>query len=66
MSLLIFHFVLLLVLHLVSFMYLTIAHMVLVHEWIALCLDALVMTHVLIVPHVGMVFPLEVPILSLS
>jgi hypothetical protein len=36
---------------------LTIAHMVLVHERIALCLDALVMTHIFIVVivfHIGM------------
>jgi hypothetical protein len=59
MRLLIFCLVLLLVLLLISFMDLTIAHMVLVHERIALCLDALVMAHVLIVviiPHVGTVF----------
>jgi hypothetical protein len=69
MSLLIFCLILLLVLHLVSFMDLTIAHMVLVHERIALCLDALVTAHILIVviiPHVVMVFPLEVHILTLS
>jgi hypothetical protein len=69
MSLLIFCLVLLLVIHLVSFMDLTISHMVLVHKRIDLCLDALVTSHVLIVmivPHVGMVFPLEVPILILS
>jgi hypothetical protein len=49
----------LLVLFLVSLMDLTIAQMILVHERTALCLDALVTTHVLIVviiPHVGMVF----------
>jgi hypothetical protein len=40
---------LILVLHLVSFMDLTIAHMVLVDKRIALCLDTLVTTHVLIV-----------------
>jgi hypothetical protein len=69
MSLLIFCVILLLVFRPVSFMDLTIAHMVLVHDRIALCLDALVTAHVLIVviiPHVGMVFPLEMPILSLS
>jgi hypothetical protein len=69
MSLLIFCLTFVVVLHLVSFMDLTIAHMVLVHERITLCLDALVITHVLImiiVPHVGMVFPLEVSILTLS
>jgi hypothetical protein len=56
---LIFRLVLLLVLRLISFMDLTIAHIVLVHERIALCLDALVMTHVLImviVPRVGTIF----------
>jgi hypothetical protein len=50
---------LLLVLCLVSFMDLTIAHIVLVYERIILCLDALVMTHVLIVvivPRVRLVF----------
>jgi hypothetical protein len=69
MSLLIFRLVVLLVLHLVSFIDLTIAHMVLVHERIPLCLDALVMTHVLIVvivPYVGMVFLLEGLTLALS
>jgi hypothetical protein len=48
---------------------LTIAHKVLVHERVVLCLDALVMTHsfiVVFVPHIGMVFPLEVSILTLS
>jgi hypothetical protein len=49
MSLLIFHLVLLLVLHLVSFMDLTITHMVLVHKTIVLCLDGLVTAHILIV-----------------
>jgi hypothetical protein len=49
MSLLILCLILLLVLCLISFMDLTIAHMVLVHERIALCLDALVMAHSLIV-----------------
>jgi hypothetical protein len=48
MSLLIFCLILLLVLHLVSFMDLTIIHMVLIHERIALCLDALVTAHILI------------------
>jgi hypothetical protein len=69
MSLLIFCLILFLVLRLVSFMFLTITHMVLVHERITLCLDTLVMAHILIVvivPRVGMVFPLEVPILTLS
>jgi hypothetical protein len=48
MSLLIFRLILLLMLHLISFMDLTIAHMVLILERIALFLDALVTTHVLI------------------
>jgi hypothetical protein len=68
-SLLIFRLVVLLVLHLVSFIDLTITHMVLVHERITLCLDALVMAHVLIVvivPCVGMVFLLEGLTLALS
>jgi hypothetical protein len=53
---------LLLVLCLVSLMNLTIAHMVLVHERSALCLDHLVIAHVLIVvivSRVCMVFLLE-------
>jgi hypothetical protein len=48
---------------------LTIAHMVLVHERIALSLDALVMAHVLvmvIVSHVGLVFLLEGPTPTLN
>jgi hypothetical protein len=60
---------LLLVLHLSSLMDPTIAHMLLVHERIALSLDALVTTHVLIVvivSHVGLVFPLEDPSPTLS
>jgi hypothetical protein len=60
---------LILMLCLISLMDLTIAHMVLVHERIALCLDALVTTHVLImviVPYVGMVFLLEALTLALS
>jgi uncharacterized protein YjeT (DUF2065 family) len=43
--------------------------MVLVHKRIALCLDALVMAHILImviISHVGMVFLLEGLTLSLS
>jgi hypothetical protein len=50
------------VLFLSSFLDLTIAHMVLVHERAALSLDALVTAHVLIVvivSHVGLVFLLE-------
>jgi hypothetical protein len=51
-----------LMLCLISLTDLTIAHMVLVHERIALCLDAMVMTHihiVVIISHEGMVFLLE-------
>jgi hypothetical protein len=48
-SLLIFCLVPLLVLRLTSFMNLTITHMVLVHERMVLCLDALVTAHILIV-----------------
>jgi hypothetical protein len=70
MSSLIFHHFLtlvlclapLLVLCLISLMELNIAHMVLVHDRTALCLDTLVMTHVLIVViifHIGPVFLLE-------
>jgi hypothetical protein len=62
MILLIFCLILLLVLHLISFMGLTITHMVLVHKRIVLCLDTLVMIHdliVVIVPRVGTVFLLE-------
>jgi hypothetical protein len=69
MSLLIFCLTFLLVLRLDFILCLTIAHMVLVHEIMVLCLDALVSIHALIVefiPHVGMVFPLEVSILTLS
>jgi hypothetical protein len=69
MSLLIFRLIIILVLHLASFMDLTIAHMVLAHERIVLCLDALVTTHVLIVviiSCIGMAFLLEGPTLTLS
>jgi hypothetical protein len=69
MSLLIFHLILLLVLRLISFMYLTITHMVLFHKRIALCLDALVLTYfliVVIVPRVGTVFLLQGLTLALS
>jgi hypothetical protein len=48
---------------------LTIAHMVFVHERTALSLDALVMTHVLVVviiSRVGLVFSLECPSPTLS
>jgi hypothetical protein len=68
-SLLIFHLTFLLVLHLIFLIDLTIAHMVLVHERVALCLDTLVLTHVLImvlVPRIGMVFLLHGLILALS
>jgi hypothetical protein len=54
---------------LASFMYLTIAHMVLVHERTTLCLDILVTAHILIVvivSRVGMIFLLEGLILTLS
>jgi hypothetical protein len=69
MSLLIFCLTFLLVLHLIFLMDLTIARMILVHERVVLCLDALVLTHALImvfIPHIGMVFLLEVSILTLS
>jgi hypothetical protein len=76
MSLLIFYLVLVLVLRLVllmlcliSFMDLTIAHIVLVHKRIASCLVALVTAHtliVVIVSRVGMVFLLEGLTLTLS
>jgi hypothetical protein len=67
MSLLSFHLVLTLVLHLAlllmlclnSLVDLTITHMVLVHERTALCLNALDTAHILIVVivfHVGLVF----------
>jgi hypothetical protein len=57
------------VLCLSSLMDLTIAHMVLAHERTALSLDALVITHVLIVltvSRIGLVFPLEGPSPTLS
>jgi hypothetical protein len=63
------HLALLLVLSLISLMDLTIAHMVLSHERIDLCLDALVMAHVLIVvivSRVGQVSLLEGLTLPLS
>jgi hypothetical protein len=69
MSSLIFCLVLTLVLHLVSFIDLTITYMVLVHERIALCLDVFVMTHVVIVvivPRIGTVFLLKGLTLALS
>jgi hypothetical protein len=69
MSLLIFRLILILMPRLISFMDLTIAHMVLVHERTTLCLEALVTAHVLIVmivPHVGTTFLLEGLTLALS
>jgi hypothetical protein len=60
---------LLLVLCLIFLIDLTIAHMVLIHERIPLCLDTLDMTHVLIVvivSYVGMVFLLDGFTLTLS
>jgi hypothetical protein len=85
MSSLIFHLVLILMFYLTftlvlrltlfhvlclsSLMYLTIAHMVLVHERTGLSLDALVTAHVLIVvivSRVGLVFLLEGPSPTLS
>jgi hypothetical protein len=68
-SLLIFCLTFLLMLHLIFLMDLTIADMVLIHERVDLCLDPLVSTHALIVvfiPRIGMVFPLEVSIFTLS
>jgi hypothetical protein len=76
MSFLIFHLTplalclaLLLVLYLVSLMDLTITNIVLVHERTSLCLDALVMAHILIVvtvSRVGPVFLLDGLTLTLS
>jgi hypothetical protein len=60
---------LLLVLCLASLMNLTMAHMVFVHERIALCLDALVKTHVfimVIISRIGMFSLLEGLTLTLS
>jgi hypothetical protein len=68
-SSLVFRLILILMLHLISFMDLTVTHMVLVHERIALRLDALVMAHVLIVviaSRVGTTFLLEGLTLTLS
>jgi hypothetical protein len=59
---LVLHLTFLHVLFLGSLMNLTIAHMVLVHERTALSLDALVMTHVLVIMiiyHIGLIFLLE-------
>jgi hypothetical protein len=61
--------ILLHVLFLNSLMYLTIVHMVLVHERSALSLDALVMSYILIVviiSRVGLIFLLEGPTPTLS
>jgi hypothetical protein len=77
MSSLIFHLalslvlclVLFLVLYLFSLIDLTITHMILVHKRTTLCLDALVMAHILIVviiSCVGSVFLLEGLALTLS
>jgi hypothetical protein len=69
MSSLIFCLVLILVLCLASLMDLTITHMVLVYERTTLCLDALIMAHVLImviVSHVGPILLLEGLILTLT
>jgi hypothetical protein len=69
MSSLISRLILILVLHLISFMDLTIIHMVLVHERTTLCLDTLGVAHVLIVVIVScvvMVFLLEGPTVTLS
>jgi hypothetical protein len=62
MNLLIFCLILILVPHLVSFIDLTIAHIVLVNERTTLCLDNLITAHfliVVIVPHVGTIFLLK-------
>jgi hypothetical protein len=69
MSSLIFHLIIILMRCLASFMDLTIAHMVLVHERTSLCLDTLVTAHVLImviVSHVDPIFLLEGLTLTLS
>jgi hypothetical protein len=63
------HLTLLLMLCLVCLMDSTIAHMILVYEITALCLDALVATHVLIVVivfRIGLIFLLEGLTLTLS
>jgi hypothetical protein len=57
MSSLIFHLILILMPHLASLMDLTITHMVLVHERITSCLDALVTAHILIVMIISCVCP---------
>jgi hypothetical protein len=66
---LVLHLTLLLMLCLVSLIDLTIAHKVLIYERTSLCLDVLVISHVLIVvivSHIGMVFLLESLTLTLS
>jgi hypothetical protein len=68
-SLLIFCPILILILCLASLMDLTITHMILVHDRTDLCLDALVMAHVLIVEivfRIDTVFLLEGLTLTLS
>jgi hypothetical protein len=68
-SLLIFCLIFLLMPRLIFLMDLTISHMVSVHKRVVLCIDALVLTHALIVVSVsciGMVFLPEVSILTLS
>jgi hypothetical protein len=69
MSLLIFRLTFLLVLRLVFLMDVIIAHKVLVHMRVVLCLDDLVSTHALIMVFVhciGLIFPPDVSILTLS
>jgi hypothetical protein len=69
MSLLIFHIIFITVLCLIFLVDVTITNMVLFHERVALYLDALLLPHILImvfVPRVGMIFSLEVSILTLS
>jgi hypothetical protein len=69
MSSSIFCLTFLLMLCLIFLMDLIIAHMILVHERVVSCLNALMLTQTFImvfVPRVGMVFPLEVPILTLN
>jgi hypothetical protein len=69
MSSLILRLALILVCRLASFMDLTITHIVLVHERTTLCLDALVIAHVLIrviISRVGPIFLLEGRKLTLS
>jgi hypothetical protein len=66
---LVLHLALLLVLCLIFLMELTIGHMVLVHKRTALCLDALVTAHVLImviISHVSLVSLLKGLTLTLS